>query len=72
MHFTIYKFKPCFNVYIFENKSGIIRLKILDNDGNDIEKKRDILAAGCLGLILMFMWFRTRGSCARLLALIFC
>lgn len=39
------------------------------SDGKLYGRKRDLSAVGCLGLVLM--WYHTRGSCARLLALIF-
>ena len=41
----------------------------MDKNGNVLGMKRDMTAEGCLGLILM--WYRTRGSCARSLAMHF-
>ena len=47
----------------------IIRLKKVDIDGVPMGRNRDMTACGCLGLILM--WYRTRGSCSRGLAMMF-
>ena len=63
------KFEPYFDLYTFEDGTGIIRLKKVDKNGNVLGMKRDMTAEGCLGLILM--WYRTRGSCARSLAMHF-
>ena len=64
------KFRPFFDLYTFEDGTGIIRRKKIDKDGNVIHgRKKDMTGEGCLGLVLM--WFRTRGSCAKSLAMIF-
>ena len=41
----------------------------MDKNGKVLGMKRDLTAEGCLGLVLM--WYRTRGSCARSLAIHF-
>ena len=51
-----------------EDGTTIIR-KWLDRSGRSDKKPRNFYACGCLGLILM--WYRTKGSCARGLALDF-
>ena len=64
------KFEPFFDLYTFMDGTRIIRPKKLDRDGNVCgTRKRDMSAVVCLGLVLM--WFRTRRSCARALAMIF-
>ena len=64
-------FRPYYERYTWDQNlnGGGIRKKILDRYGNPKGRKRDMTASGCLGLVLM--WFRTRGSCARALALLF-
>ena len=41
----------------------------MNKNGKVLGMKRDMTAEGCLGLVLM--WYRTRGSCARSLAMHF-
>ena len=47
------KFQPYFDLYTFEDGTGIIRLKKVDKNGNVLSMKRDMTAEGCLGLVLM-------------------
>lgn len=62
-------FAPWYYYYIFDDEFGIIRPKVLGNNGRTKGRTRDMTACGCLGLILM--WYRTKGSCARTLAAMF-
>ena len=48
---------------------GFIQKKKLDEDGIPMGHARNLHSVGALGLVLM--WYRTRGSCARSLALMF-
>ena len=62
-------FQQYYKFWTMETYSGIICKKVLDDDGEPMGKERDLSAYGCLGLVLM--WYRTRGSCARGLAMMF-
>ena len=62
-------FKPVYDLYMWDEKTQCIRLKRVDGNGEPRGKVHDLTACGCLGLVLM--WYRTRGSCARSLALLF-
>ena len=55
------KFSTKFDNYTFDERSGLIRPKIMRKG-----RPRDLDAIGGLGLILM--WYRTRGSCSRNIA----
>ena len=63
------KFKRTYDYYMVDPESGKIRAKQLDNDGLPMGHKRELNALGALGLVLM--WYRTRGSCTRNLAMLF-
>ena len=58
-----------YDFYTFDTDTGLIRKQILQTDGIPYGRNRDMTAVGCLGLVLT--WYRTRGSCARSLALHF-
>ena len=62
-------FSPIYYFWTYDDEFKVIREKVLDKNGWPKGKPRDMPACGCLGLILM--WFRTRASCARGLALAF-
>ena len=62
-------FAPVYNLNTYDEQLRVIRPKILDAEGNRKGRPRDLPACGCLGLILM--WYRTKGSCARTLAVMF-
>jgi hypothetical protein len=62
-------FGPTYKYWTFEDCTGKIRRKILDINGEPLGRQRDMPAVGCLGLVLT--WYRTRGSCARALVMIF-
>ena len=62
-------FRPYYDRYTWDTKLKRIRKKVLDKYGNPKGRQRDMTACGCLGLVLM--WYRTRGSCARGLAMLF-
>ena len=61
-------FAPFYHLYTFDDEIGRIRKKILE-DGKPKGRPRDLSACGCLGLVLM--WYRTKGSCARALSMMF-
>ena len=63
------KFKPYYDFYTIDEDTGMIRPKKLREDGKPYGRQRDMCAVGGLGLVLM--WYRTKGSCARGLALLF-
>jgi len=58
-------FKPVFESYTVDKKTGEIREKKHKNRG----RKREMDAIGALGLVLY--WYRTRGSCAQAIAMAF-
>ena len=62
-------FAPYYHFYTFDDKIGAIRPKVLRRDGLPEGRPRDLTACGCLGLVLV--WYCTRGSCARTLAMMF-
>ena len=62
-------FAPKYYFYTYDDELGIIRPKVLHDSGKPKGKPRDMTACGCLGLVLT--WYRTKGSCARTLALMF-
>ena len=62
-------FAPFYYYYTFDSDARIIRPKKVTREGKPEGRPRDMTACGCLGLVLM--WYRTRGSCARSLALMF-
>ena len=62
-------FKPVYDLYMWDPYLKCIRRKILDANGVPKGKPRDMTACGCLCLILM--WYCTRGTCSRGLALLF-
>ena len=63
-------FHPCYYLYTWDRSFKKIRLKNkVDMHGVPMGRPRDMSAIGCLGLVLM--WYRTRGSCARSLSMIF-
>ena len=61
-------FAPYYHYYTYDDKLELIRPKVLEN-GRPKGRPRDMTACGCLGLVLM--WFRTKGSSARSLSLMF-
>ena len=63
------RFKPLYDLNTIDKDTGLIRPKMLQPDGKPFGKKRDMTAVGCMGLVLA--WYRTRGSCARSLAMHF-
>ena len=62
-------FRSYYHYYTFDDELGLIRPKVLHGNGRPKGKPRDMTACGYLGLVLM--WFRTKGSCARTLSLMF-
>ena len=62
-------FAPVYYYWTFDDDPTIIRRKVLTANGVPKGKPRDMTACGCLGLVLV--WFRTKGSCARALSLVF-
>ena len=62
------KFKETYDQHMVTH-DGLIKKKKLDADGIPMGRARDLHSVGALGLVLM--WYRTRGSCARSLALMF-
>ena len=62
-------FAPVYYYWTFDDDSTLIRRKVLTANGVPKGKPRDMTACGCLGLVLV--WFRTKGSCARALSLVF-
>ena len=62
-------FRPMYRYYTFDMETGLIRKKVCDIRNKPLGRSRDLPATGCLGLVLM--WYRTRGSCARSLAMMF-
>ena len=63
------KFKKTYDNHMISLSTGRICKKQIDNDGLPRGKPRGLNAVGALGLVLM--WYRTRGSCARALSLLF-
>ena len=63
------KFKPVYDLYMWDEQELCIHRKITWPNGEPKGRKRNMTACGCLGFILM--WYRTRGSCARGLAMLF-
>ena len=62
-------FTPYFKYWTVDIGTTKIRRKKLYSDGTPMGRRRDISACGCLGLVLT--WYRTRGSCARGLVMMF-
>ena len=62
------KFKHTYDHHMV-TVDGIIRKKKLDEDGVPMGRVRDLHSIGALGIVLM--WYRTRGSCARSLSMMF-
>ena len=64
-------FEPLYDTFTWDHQFRYIRRKKIDPISGKPKggKKRDMTACGCLGLVLM--WYRTRGSCARGLSMIF-
>ena len=62
-------FKPYYDYYTIDALTKQIRPKVLHDDGTPRGRMRDMKARGALGLVLM--WYRTKGSCTRSLALMF-
>ena len=62
-------FRPYYKYWTVDIYTNKICLKQLFSNGKPMGRDRDMPACGCLGLVLM--WYRTRGSCTRGLALMF-
>ena len=62
-------FEKTYLYWTWDRKRLIICRKVLDINGYPCGRHRDLSPIGCLGLVLM--WYRTRGSCARSLSLMF-
>ena len=64
-------FAPVYDTHTYNRATGHIKKMRLFADGTPKNRPvpRHLDATGCLGLVLM--WYRTRGSCARSLALHF-
>ena len=62
-------FEPVYNTHTYDRETGHIKKKRLSPEGVPRGVPRHLDATGCLGLVLF--WYRTRGSCARSLALHF-
>ena len=63
------KFKKPYDSHMISPFTGCIIKKKVDHDGLPMGSPRQLNAIGALGLVLM--WYRTRGSCARALSLLF-
>ena len=63
------KFKHTYEFHMVCKRTGRIRRKKLKDNGLPNGNPRDLHAIGALGMVLM--WFRTKGSCTRHLAMIF-
>ena len=62
-------FAPIYMYWTFDDDPTQIRRKVICANGRPKGKPRDMTACGCLGLVLV--WYRTRGSCARSLSMMF-
>ena len=62
-------FSDLYIYWTWDLKTNLIRPKILDVNGYPCGRQRDLSPIGCLGLVLM--WYRTNGSCARNLSMMF-
>ena len=62
-------FHPLYKYWTFDDRTNEIRRLKLYMLGEPYGKPSYMDAIGCLGLVLM--WYRTRGSCSRSLALMF-
>ena len=65
----LHLFRPMYRYYMFDRETGMIRKKVCDINNKPMGRSRDLSPIGGLGLVLM--WYRTRGSCARSLAMMF-
>ena len=63
----LHLFQPCYEGYTF--KDGVVKRTTLTRNGKRKGRSRELDATGCLGLVLY--WYRTRGSCARSIAMVF-
>ena len=62
-------FSSYYTYWTWDEKTRQIRRKKLDLTGYSCGRPRNMSAVGCLGLVLM--WYRTQGSCARILSMLF-
>ena len=62
-------FEPIYNTHTYNRKTGHIKKLKLSPDGVPRGVVRHLDATGCLGLVLF--WYRTRGSCARVISIAF-
>ena len=62
-------FQPIYDTHTYDRETGHIKKLKLSPEGVPRGVNRHLDATGCLGLVLY--WYRTRGSCARTIALNF-